>query len=75
MMFKVKSMLELPAPKTLTQFAWLGLIGYYRKFVKNYATVAYPLTEFLNRSYSLRQTPKSFHSVRNTFVVLCCCIT
>lgn len=47
MMFKVKSMLELPAPKTLTQFAWLGLIGYYRKFVKNYATVAYPLTEFL----------------------------
>ena len=43
---KVKSVTEWPVPKTRTQVkAFLGLTGYYRKFVQGYSRVALPLTE------------------------------
>lgn len=45
---KVKAITEFPTPtneKQIKQF--LGLCGYYRKFIKNFSAIAKPLTQLL----------------------------
>lgn len=45
---KVEAILNSPIPRTLRQLrSFLGLSGYYRRFVKGYADIAKPLTELL----------------------------
>lgn len=42
---KVMTIRDYPAPKTLKQLrSFLGLSGYYRKFIKDYAKITKPLT-------------------------------
>ena len=48
---KVEAVEQFKAPETKKQVrAFLGLTGYYRKFIPNYATIAAPLTDLMRKS-------------------------
>jgi hypothetical protein len=48
---KIKEIVEWKAPKTITKLrGFLGLTGYYRRFVKGYATICKPLHEVLKKN-------------------------
>ena len=53
---KIDTILSWPLPYTIKQLrGFLGLTGYYRRFVKGYATIAFPLMKMVLPSFAIDQ--------------------
>ena len=56
---KIKAVKEWSIPTTLRHLrGFLGLTGYYRKFIKNYGRIATPLTTLVKKD-AFSWTPKA----------------
>jgi hypothetical protein len=67
----IEAMQEWPHPKTLKSLhGFLGLTGYYRKFVKNYGKITSPLTTLLKRK-SFTWTPAATQDFQTLKMAMC----
>ena len=66
---KMAAVKEFPVPKTRTNVrGFLGLTGFFRKFVKNYAVIAKPLTELTKESVPFQwgeEQQKAFEKLKS----------
>ena len=66
----VKAILDLKPSKTVKQVRrFLGMVGFYCKFIENYATLAVPLTELTKDSVKFHwseECKSSFDALKNS---------
>jgi len=56
---KISAMKDYPLPKSLKSLRrFLGMYGWYRKLVENFASVAAPITDLLKPKPSFHMTPE-----------------
>jgi hypothetical protein len=68
---KIEAMQNWPHPKTLKSLrGFLGLTGYYRKFVKNYGKITTPLTALLKKN-SFTWTPAVAQTFQTLKMAMC----
>jgi len=61
---KIKAILEWEPPTKVTELrSFLGLVNYYRRFIKGYSAVAAPLTDLLKKG-------KGGYGAKNTKMAL-----
>ena len=62
---KVRAITEWPQPKCLDDVAtFLGTVGYYRKFIQHYSTIAAPLSEMQKKGAKFEWTPQREQAFR-----------
>jgi hypothetical protein len=71
---KVKAIKEWPTPKSITKVrSFHGLASFYRRFVKNFNTLATPLTEIVKKSIGFKwgsEQDRAFIEIKKGYVVL-----
>ncbi|XP_051173560.1 uncharacterized protein LOC127289595 [Leptopilina boulardi] len=69
---RIDKVKNYPRPKTQKQIKqFLGLIGYYRKFIKNFSKIANPLTKLLRKETTFEWTQKeenAFSELRDKLI-------
>lgn len=64
---KVKSVTDFPTPTNVKQIkSFLGLVGYYRRFIENFSKLTKPLTSLLKKDVPFNWTPEQ----ENSFQIL-----
>jgi len=64
---KSQTVVSFPKPKSLKDVqSFLGLTGYFRKFIANYSTIAKPLSDLLRKNEKFRFTERE----RSAFCLL-----
>jgi hypothetical protein len=68
---KIEAMQDWPHPKTLKiLWGFMGLTGYYHKFVKNYGKIVTPLTALLKNNY-FTWTPTTAQDFQTLKMAMC----
>lgn len=70
---KIKAMLQWPTPKNVTKLcSFLGLTGYYRRFVLNYGILAASLTKLLHKDAFQwsEEATEAFNMLKNAMSTL-----
>lgn len=58
---KIRAVLNFPLPRTTTEIkSFLGLVGYYRKFIKDFAKLTQPLTSCLKKKNNIDVTKQDY---------------
>jgi hypothetical protein len=69
---KIKSVMDWEAPTTQTEVrSFLGLAGYYRKFMEGFSSIARRMTQLLKKDKKFEWTPKceeSFQELKQRFL-------
>jgi hypothetical protein len=56
---KVQEVLDWKSPKSVTQIrSFLGLAGYYRRFIPNFSKIAKPMTKLLEKEAKFNWSPQ-----------------
>lgn len=70
-MKKILAVADMPMPRNVKQVRqFLGLAGYFRKFVENFATIAQPLTKLLKKDYHWQWENEQENAIRNIKKIL-----
>ncbi len=64
---KIQDILAIPIPKTEKQLeGFLGMTGFYRKFIKDYSKIAYPMIKYLQKGNQINEyDPEYIDSFEN----------
>ena len=56
---KVKDVLSWEMPQNVSDIrSFLGLVGYYRRFIEGFSKIAKPMMELLEKNKTFKWTPK-----------------